>query len=515
MANTQVSAPGKGDRSPPPGMFDDLIPKKPRANAWDNDPIVNAGQVAPQGGTPWDKDPIVQQSVDGPWKDFAPSSSAGPWTDFAPKNGSQPAPNMFSDLIPRKAPANPFDQFDSPSAANPFDQFDTPPVSQSASGKGNAGAGLSFDDLIPPREKSVSDFFERAIPNDIKGMASGIGNAINYAGGTATGGVTNALNAVLPQSMQITPQNDTERQWLQNANSFTGDAKNAAHSLSSLADGAMASIPGVGQINDFAVQHGLAPAYDKTNENNDKQLFQGAVEPINTPAKLGNMLYEHPVQSAANVAGLLSGAGELADAAQLTRLANALRTGGEFANPVNAVTGTAKLGGKLGSYLFAGSTGATPEALQLAAKTGMEGGTAGKAFRGNMRGDVPLTDVVENVKSAMGNMADTRRNDYLSNMQATSNSNAAVDTAPIWQKLNDLHDSLTVNPGSTGGNASAFGPLQKGTPAEFQTLHNMADLLHQWEAHPQGKAGRRDSGKAVQRDLRVFGNCMAKQRKRI
>ena len=219
--------------------------------------------------------------------------------------------------------ANPFDQFDAPQAGNPFDQFDAP---VGAPGKGD----------LPP-QKSVKDFITRAIPNDLGEMAHGIGSAVNYGLGTATGAVTNGLNAILPQSMQIQPQNDTQRQWLQNANNFPADISNAAQAVKSLGDGAISSIPGVQQINDWAVQHGLLPAYDKTNENSDKQLFYDAVEPINTLQKFGDMLYEHPVQSAANVAALATGGGELADAAGMAKLASGLKTAGEFTNPINIV----------------------------------------------------------------------------------------------------------------------------------------------------------------------------------
>jgi hypothetical protein len=416
-------------------------------------------------------------------------------TDLSPSNRFD---SLFADLIPGSASQRGSVKF-IPVDHDPFASqssiklvpVDHNPYSSTASGP---EAGNKFDamfsDLIPTREKSLTDVLTRTVPNDVIGMAEGFGNAVNYGVGTATGGVTNALNAVLPQSMQITPQNDTERQWLQNANSFPGDVKNAAQSIKSLGDGAMASIPGVGQINDWAVQHGVAPAYDKTNETNDKQLFQRAVEPINTAGKLGNMAYEHPVQSAATVAGMLSGAGEVADAAQLTRLASMLKTGGEIANPVNAVTGPAKLAGKVASYPLAGLTGTTPEAVRIAAETGAQGGETAQAFKGNMRGTVPQTNIVDDAKGAVRNITGQRGTDYNKNMAPVKKSDATVDTGPIWQKLNALHDSLHVNPENSApasANASAFAPLQKATPAEMKTLQGMAELLHEWEAHPQGR----------------------------
>ncbi|MDE2446487.1 MAG: hypothetical protein KGO94_09925 [Alphaproteobacteria bacterium] len=47
---------------------------------------------------------------------------------------------------------------------------------------------------------------------------------------------------------------------------------------------------------------------------------------------------------------------------------------------------------------------------------------------------------------------------------------------------------MLVDPATgVGENAAAMAPLAKGTPQEFNTLQKMADLLGQWEAHPQGK----------------------------
>ena len=161
---------------------------------------------------------------------------------------------------------------------------------------------------------------------------------------------------------------------------------------------------------------------------------------------------------------------------------------GKATNPVNAVTGTTKFAGKLATYPMGLLSGASPEAIGIAAKAGTEGGDAGHAFRMNLRGHEAPESVVHDAHGAIGNLADQRRADYLANMQATGNSGATVDTMPIWQKLNDLHDSLFVKrPANGGGNAAGYASLEKGTPEEFAKLDQMAKLLNEWEAHPEGR----------------------------
>ena len=114
-----------------------------------------------------------------------------------------------------------------------------------------------------------------------------------------------------------------------------------AQNLANLGNGAIANIPGVTAANDWAVAHGLAPAYDKTKEANDQALAGLVASHIkgsfDSPTHAWNTIATHPVDTLLTVAPVVGQVGKLADAANLAKTADALGTASEFTNPVNLV----------------------------------------------------------------------------------------------------------------------------------------------------------------------------------
>ena len=266
--------------------------------------------------------------------------------------------------------------------------------------------------------------------------------------------------------------------------------------IASLGNGAIANIPGVGAVNDWAVNHALSPAYDKTREAQDQQVARAAGQQVKqnfgTPTAAWNTVATHPVDTLLTAAPVIGQVGKMADAAGLARTATLLGKTSEFTNPVALTAGllgkTATLSGKAATYPLGLLSGSSPEAFQMAAKAGQEGGDAGVAFRNAMRGKEAPEAVVNDAKAALGKLADQRRANYLAGMKGTASSGAVVDTAPIRQSLNDLRDSLYVSPKPMlGDNASRFSPLQKGSAGDIKTLDTIDQLLTQWEAHPEGR----------------------------
>lgn len=269
-----------------------------------------------------------------------------------------------------------------------------------------------------------------------------------------------------------------------------------ASGLGKLFDGAVANIPGVSTINDWAVAHGLAPAYDKTNESNDQQIASNVGHQIhenfNTPTRAWNTVATHPVDALMTLAPGIGQVGKVADAVGFAKTGSALAKTAEWTNPIT-LAGKAgpvagKFVGRMASYPLAGMTGTSPEAVNLAASTGMDGGSTAEAFRANMRGAAPQEQVVRDARGALGKIAANRSNAYETGMRATGNSNAVVDTQPIRQALDDARQSLYVkSPAASGGNTPGITPLEKGSATDFKTLDTIEGYLKDWEAHPDGR----------------------------
>lgn len=77
------------------------------------------------------------------------------------------------------------------------------------------------------------------------------------------------------------------------------------------------------------------------------------------------------------------------------------------------------------------TTGAGKEAVSEAFRAGREGGKRGEAMAANMRGTVPMEDVVGQAKAAVRNMRAERGKAYRSGMADISQDKAILDFAPI------------------------------------------------------------------------------------
>ena len=235
-----------------------------------------------------------------------------------------------------------------------------------------------------------------------------------------------------------------------------------------------------------------------TRENFDRQqqvsgaMGQAMKERYGGFDNLKRTAITDPFGSLLDASALATGGGSLLSKVPMAgTLSKGLLAAGRMADPV-ALTGKAlQKGGEglglLGSYPLSMMTGATPDAIQTAYTAGKQGGTAGDAFRQNMRGHEGADVVVNEAKNALDNMADARKGDYMQNMQSTHASGMQIDPTPIYSAIDDLRDSLHVkpqmNPGSNSGN---FPPLSKAAPDELAALDEIENLMNQWAAHPEG-----------------------------
>jgi len=80
-------------------------------------------------------------------------------------------------------------------------------------------------------------------------------------------------------------------------------------------------------------------------------------------------------------------------------------------------------------------TGTGGQSIKTAAQSGMKGGSAADDFTSNMRGKVPITDVLDTAKQNLQTMAAAKSEAYRSGMQDISKDKTVLDFKPIVEAL--------------------------------------------------------------------------------
>lgn len=163
-------------------------------------------------------------------------------------------------------------------------------------------------------------------------------------------------------------------------------------------------------------------------------------------AAIKNTLETDPVGMLADISTLLSGgAGALGAIPKASKVAEALRTGAQYTNPINAiipaVKGAGKLTGNIAAHLmgdFGTRTGA--ESIKQAASAGFEGGNSSQTILDNMRGKVPISDVLDMAKQNIEEMGRQKSRDYRAGMAEVSGDKSVLDFAGIDDAVKKAYD---------------------------------------------------------------------------
>jgi hypothetical protein len=126
-------------------------------------------------------------------------------------------------------------------------------------------------------------------------------------------------------------------------------------------------------------------------------------------------LAEDPVGIAGDLSVLLTGGGAAAARAPgiIGTAGRAASTAGRLVDPLTLVVRGAELTGRGAAGLIGGlGTHTGTESILTAARSGYEGGEAGRAFRENMRGNVPTTETVHAAREALGHIRQERGTTY-------------------------------------------------------------------------------------------------------
>jgi hypothetical protein len=153
---------------------------------------------------------------------------------------------------------------------------------------------------------------------------------------------------------------------------------------------------------------------------------------------------EDPASFLADVAGVaMGGEGILARAPGMARAAEVAGTVGRAIDPLTNVGRVVKGAGYLASEGVGQLTGTGGVPLRIAYEAGQEGGEAGRAFRQNLIGKEPSTGVIQDAKTALGNMREQRGIDYREGMIPVKGDKTVLDWSGVDKSIQDMENVAT------------------------------------------------------------------------
>lgn len=196
-----------------------------------------------------------------------------------------------------------------------------------------------------------------------------------------------------------------------------------------------------------------------------------------------NTLATDPVGAAADLATVLTAGGALP-----TRLAPVLSRAGAMVDPLTQTGNALRLGARgaeaVTSNALGMTTGAGTESIRAAGRAGKEGGEAAKAFTDNMRGNVPIEDIVDTAKSALEGIRRERADAYKAGKADLSKDKTILDFNDIDAKVAKASEVGTYKGQTTEPKAVAItqemtdsiNAWKQLDPAEFHTPEGLDAL---------------------------------------
>jgi len=169
-----------------------------------------------------------------------------------------------------------------------------------------------------------------------------------------------------------------------------------------------------------------------------------------------------PVGVASDLSTVFSGGAGLAGKAGMPSVATGLRTASEYTSPIGL---TLKAGEKVIPPILGSTTGTGTENIKRAAKAGYEGD---QSFAQNLRGEVPISNVLDNAKHNLNVMRQNRSNAYKSGMVDVSNDQTVLDFKAIDQALADAKAETTFK-----------GQIKN--PEAYKHIENIEKTVNDWK----------------------------------
>ena len=207
---------------------------------------------------------------------------------------------------------------------------------------------------------------------------------------------------------------------------------------------------------------------------------------------LKNTLATDPVGAAGDLSLLLTGgAGVAARTPLLAKTAPALGKAASMVDPINlagkAIGTTYGLTGGLVKSGLGLKTGVGTEAIEQAVQSGRQGNTT---FLENMRGDVPMTNVLDDAQANLAQMNLNKQKDYRSGMVDIKKDKSILDFKGIDQSLDNAQNMVSFKgkiKDQTAANVvekmrAKIADWKNSDPAEFHTPEGLDNLKQSlWE----------------------------------
>jgi hypothetical protein len=331
---------------------------------------------------------------------------AGPFDDLIPQAAPQQGAGMFDDLIPKQpAPARP------PVEASMVSTMRPPGMPADV----QSGPAPTFGGYQNPVTQAVGEgvkYYLDALRNAPASAGHVIGQTVNalahpidtaHAIGSVLQGLGSKLTAT-PDGAYV-------------PDSTGGGVYLPPESASASAARAKVEAPVNALATDYGNRYGSVP----------KILETFRTDPIGAALDASTLL--GGVEAAgARIPGVVGKVAETAG--DIGRAVDPLTTAG------NATKAAASAVPPVAGHVLGFTSGAGQDAVRTAIDAGKQGGDAGKAFTENMRGDVPVTDIVDRAKAAVADMRQERADAYKTGMAKLGNDKTVLDFQPIEDATN-------------------------------------------------------------------------------
>lgn len=193
---------------------------------------------------------------------------------------------------------------------------------------------------------------------------------------------------------------------------------------------------------------------------------------------LKNAIATDPVGVASDASAVLTGGAAAAGKAGMVGASNALRVAGKATNPLTGPTAVAgavgrkvlpAVGNGLANVIGGVGTFTGAETIKQAYRSGKQGGQSAEDFAGNMRGDIPMTDVLDKAKANIEAMGRAKSQAYRQGMAQVTSDRSVLDFTGV--------DRAVV---SAGQSVSFKGQAKNQRAAAVQK--SIADEVEAWKA---------------------------------
>lgn len=182
---------------------------------------------------------------------------------------------------------------------------------------------------------------------------------------------------------------------------------------------------------------------DRPSREIASQVGQFYAQRYGTEEGFKKALATDPVGVMADLSTILAGGSAAAPRAASAPLKAASRAVDPMLLAAKGAEKLASATGKVAAPTLGMTTGAGSEAISEAFKAGAEGGQRAKLFTENLRGQVPITDVLDAARANLEQMNRAKQAEYRSNMTAIKTDKTVLDFTGIDKSLQDAFNKVS------------------------------------------------------------------------